>query len=99
MKLTQQCPKCQSRELWMLDRVQQPNPNLDFGVLPMFLTSCRLDAFERVDVGELEAWICARCGYMEWYAKKMNEHLARLARLPNSGVRWIDTTPQRGPFR
>jgi hypothetical protein len=50
-------------------------------------------------VGHFEVWICAQCGFTEWYAMNANQGFARLAAVPNSGVHWIDTTPQRGPCR
>jgi predicted nucleic-acid-binding Zn-ribbon protein len=53
----------------------------------------------KIQAGRFEAWVCADCGFTEWYAKNANEALAQMAAIPNCGVRLIDTTPQRGPFR
>ncbi|WP_460492904.1 hypothetical protein [Dactylosporangium cerinum] len=35
-------------------------------------------------------WICAACGYTEWYAHEVNEALAWLTQNPHSGVRYYD---------
>lgn len=102
MKSSLACPKCQCRQLWVIDKVQQP-----FGYSGD--TSMRVTVGEiyggpsvgmvSEDVGHFEAWICAACGFTEWYAKEANEGLAKLAAQRNSPIRLIDTTGQRGPFR
>lgn len=56
-------------------------------------------SWERLTGGTFEVWVCAQCGFAEWYAKDANIVLAELARAPNSGIRYIDATPNRGPFR
>lgn len=40
-------------------------------------------------VGTFETWICAACGFTEWYAQDAAELLDRLARIPGSGVRVV----------
>lgn len=40
-------------------------------------------------VGTYETWICAGCGFTEWYAQDAAELLDRLARIPGSGVRVV----------
>ena len=103
MKSSLACPKCQSRQLWQIDRVAQ-NYESGSGTLPQMRTHvlCCVTPTggERVlQAGFLEVWICAVCGFSEWYARDCNSGLAEMAALPNSGVRFVDTTPQRGPFR
>ncbi|GAA3217766.1 hypothetical protein ACFO1B_46125 [Dactylosporangium siamense] len=44
----------------------------------------------RVESGRFEVWICAACGYTEWYAHEVNEALAWLTQHPHSGVRYYD---------
>jgi len=51
----------------------------------------------RIDVGTYETWICAGCGYAEWYAVDDERLLERLAAIPDSGVRLVDS--RRGPYR
>ncbi len=102
MKTLQFCPKCQSRQLWIVERMALPEPdsgNTVF-VMPVAAQEVRDNKrWDRIAGGTFEAWICAHCGFTEWYAKDANAVLTELARLPNGGVRWLDTTPQRGPFR
>ncbi|GAB3847891.1 hypothetical protein GCM10027610_068580 [Dactylosporangium cerinum] len=45
---------------------------------------------KRVEAGRFEVWICAACGYTEWYAHEVNEALAWLTQNPHSGVRYYD---------
>lgn len=54
---------------------------------------------KRIEAGFFEAWVCAGCGFTEWYAIQANDQLAAIAAIPYSGVRLIDTSGQRGPFR
>lgn len=53
----------------------------------------------RVEVGTFEVWICKQCGFTEWYANDVNEQLAELAQRPESGVRLVERSNNRGPFR
>lgn len=55
--------------------------------------------YERMVAGKFEAWVCASCGYTEWYAKEMNEELEKMSNVPGSGVRRIRREKERGPFR
>jgi hypothetical protein len=45
---------------------------------------------KRIQAGRFEVWICAGCGYTEWYAVEVNEMLAWLAQNPQSGVHYHD---------
>ena len=49
------------------------------------------------EAGRFEVWICAACGYSEWYATRLEE-LAVLAATTGS-VRLIDRDPRTGPYR
>lgn len=104
MKNSLTCPKCQSRRLWTVERMALPTPEtantvFPFPVVAQEVPRARSDNVDRVAGGTFSAWICAQCGYTEWYARDAAAALTKLAQTPNSGVRWIDTTPQRGPFR
>jgi predicted nucleic-acid-binding Zn-ribbon protein len=103
------CPKCQSRKLWNIDEVWQPQEETANGVRLMRVAAMAHPKREqregwywgnrRIDAGRFEAWVCAECGFTELYAKGANAALAEMASIPGSGVRLIDTTPERGPFR
>jgi len=98
MKSTLVCPKCQSRQIWIIDEVRQPRCD-DMSVAnPVNVTSVERPSY-RLDVGRFEAWVCVKCGFTEWYAKLADAALTMLAQDPASGVRMMDTTSERGPFR
>ncbi|MFB1485248.1 hypothetical protein [Corallococcus sp. RDP092CA] len=44
----------------------------------------------KMEVGHFTAWICAECGLTDWFAVGVQEALARLASVPNSGVSLIE---------
>jgi predicted nucleic-acid-binding Zn-ribbon protein len=94
MKSSLICPKCRSRRLWQIEEVRQLQPG---NIEAMVMSVTAVDG--NVEAGRFEAWVCAECGFTEWYAKEANAELARLAAFPYSGVRLIDTTAQCGPFR
>lgn len=106
MKLSRQCPKCESRQLWIIDKIlERTRP--DSSVLrPMPITIANFDAsngrtnsFSTLTVGCFEAWICSQCGFTEWYAKEMNGALAMLSRVADTGVTFYNGQPPQSPFR
>ena len=99
MKASLACPKCQSRQLWQIAEVRFPDYESSNATHPMCVTAVNPTAYDRELAGTFESWVCANCGFTEWYAFRANDVLARLAAIPNSGVRFIDTTPRQGPFR
>jgi predicted nucleic-acid-binding Zn-ribbon protein len=99
MKSTQSCPKCQSRQLWLIEEMRQPVPESTNHAVSLAVTTMRTSGAPRVDAGTFEAWVCAHCGFTEWYARGANEGLAKLALRPGSGVRWIDTSGPHTTFR
>lgn len=101
MKSSLLCPKCQSRQLWVIDGVAQ---SYECGSGPVMRVhsmsyTTPTGGTRVIEAGKFEAWVCAGCGFTEWYAKHANKGLAELAAQPGNGVRWIDTTGQRGPYR
>jgi len=91
LKKTLQCPKCDSRKLWrietMPDRGQFDRPH------PMAVTVEHGRWRPReIAVGTFETFICAECGYTEWYASGLD----KLEAAPDKGVHFIDTTPEGG---
>jgi predicted nucleic-acid-binding Zn-ribbon protein len=50
-------------------------------------------------IGTFESWICAACGYTEFYAKDLHD-LERFAAEQPNDIRIVDAaSPARGPFR
>lgn len=97
MKLTQICPKCQSREFWVVDEVRHPRCDDPRVSVPMIVATVEL-SFQRFQAGSFEAWVCGQCGFTEWYAKNFDEFV-RIARVRDGGVRRVDARPQQGPYR
>lgn len=101
MKTSQACPKCQCCRIWHIAEVRCPVPDTLSGTVPMHVTAMKVPnpGYGRIEAGFFEAYVCAACGFTEWYAVLANPDLATMAQDPNSGVRLIDTSGQRGPFR
>ncbi|MEZ4296539.1 MAG: hypothetical protein R3B70_16320 [Polyangiaceae bacterium] len=114
MKSTHQCPKCTSRQLWLIQNVyQQSHGTPDYVVVPISVTAFAKKArpARRTQhgvnalagdsvtvVGRFDIFVCAHCGFTEWYAQGANEALAQIAAEPDSNVKWIDSTGQT-PYR
>ncbi|AUX22430.1 uncharacterized protein SOCEGT47_029330 [Sorangium cellulosum] len=107
MKTSRQCPKCQSRKLWVVHKVEQPRPE-GWGTNPLHVTSQYVltgntdvvsAATALVNAGFFEAWICAVCGFTEWYARDANNALAQLAAHPSPRVQYIDGETSGTPYR
>jgi predicted nucleic-acid-binding Zn-ribbon protein len=54
-------------------------------------------AIESVEAGTFESWVCASCGYTEWYAKGV-EAIRALATVMDTGVRRVVAEAPGGPF-
>ncbi len=112
MKNTQTCPKCDGRKLWRTEtlryyddtkgpgtnrtlrialnrRVEDPAIQSAWGEL------WHGDSPNRYNAGSFDAYICAGCSYVELYAVGTEG----LEHNPESGVHFIDATPQQGGFR
>lgn len=102
VKATQTCPKCQSRRLVVVDEVRQPISGTT-ELQPLYpaaaVTARGIFGAEVGAGGRFEAWICAKCGFTEWYASGL-EDLVTLSRLARSGVRVVDgEVDAEGPYR
>lgn len=96
-------------QIYVIDDVRQPNHEHRNGTHPLHVTSlpCHARAVGidednqyRADVGGFEAWICAACGYTEWYAKDFARALELYVAQRGEGVRVVDGTGGRTePFR
>lgn len=76
MKNSKTCPKCSSRRLLIVHNVRQLDSNT-----PLPLPLCAAIDLAQVTAGELEAGVCMRCGYVELYARKLDEVLTNLGAL------------------
>src|SRR5262245_11168854 len=113
MKFSGKCSKCGSVRLWVIETVGVGNGSPNRRDLPVTVAyippgdvpfwSLRFsDVSKYVEVGTFEAWVCANCGFTEWYAKDVNDTLAELAKHPETGIRLVDASNSqgtRGPFR
>jgi ribosomal protein S27AE len=97
MKHTKRCPKCQGREIWAIPHAEIPRPNATNATIRCALAARTLPNYTVVPFAPLEAWICARCGYTEWYTDP-DAIRGLLANVPPpglSGVHWVSTTAER----
>jgi predicted nucleic-acid-binding Zn-ribbon protein len=97
MRATQVCPKCQGRKLYVIDPVRMPDEDKNISTVPF----CgAVLSGTKVQVGRVEAWLCATCSYVEYYAKDATKTLAALAGEKNGNVRYLDGSgASGGPFR
>jgi hypothetical protein len=88
--------------MFVIGRVQQPHQGFVFGTDTLVVHCGEIGTGrkrERVEAGYFEAWICATCGFTEWYARQANEDLARMAQQPGSGVVFLDGEAPASPYR
>lgn len=98
MKTSRMCPKCRSRKLWVIERVEQQDCQYSktnpLNVTAQYAPSGKVGLFgeetQKVEAGFFEAWVCAECGFTEWYARDVNQALAYLASRPNAKVHYLD---------
>lgn len=50
---------------------------------------------EQYWAGSIDAWLCAACGYTEFWSHSFE----KLSHNPADGVHFIDATPEQGGFR
>jgi predicted nucleic-acid-binding Zn-ribbon protein len=108
MKETRTCPKCDGRKLLVVDEVRQP-VTLSTGApgaQPLYLAAVARTqkvlglplTQEVIAGGRLESWICARCGFTEWYTNGLDD-LAAAAAIEGSGVRIEERETDVSPYR
>jgi predicted nucleic-acid-binding Zn-ribbon protein len=101
MRTTATCPKCSGTKI-VVDELRQIAPGVNARPVPALAwetNSGPLGAPEVKQVGSFEAWICAACGYTEFYAKYLWD-IDKLAAERPDDVRIVHgINPQRGPFR
>jgi predicted nucleic-acid-binding Zn-ribbon protein len=92
MRKTLQCPKCEGRKLWRIEEMRERGPS------HAHTEPLGLDLVQKRWVGGMtsrgtfETFICAGCGYTEWYA----HGLEKLEADEKRGVHFIDTEPDGG---
>jgi len=106
VRASQRCPKCHGENLYVCEN-HQPDEDCSNLTHPFRVTAVQLSTEEtggkhgtshRTHVGTYETWICAACGYTEWYAVDKEGLLERLAKIRNSGVRLV-RPPAKPPYR
>jgi predicted nucleic-acid-binding Zn-ribbon protein len=104
MKLSGHCPKCTGDDLFVVEKVTQPDQDSINGTHTTTLFAIWAETGERgflgakskrYRAGSLEAWVCAQCGFTEWYARDANQVLEELA-ARRLGVRRVKA---RGGYR
>jgi hypothetical protein len=79
--------------VWRIDRLIVPDQGSSNGlqVLPVVTRPHPID-MARIEGGVFESWICATCGFTEWYAtgNGLGDTLSRLSAIPGSGVSYHD---------
>lgn len=106
MKATESCPKCRSLKLLVVSEVATiDHANRTIATVPF---RCALHVANPdagffgqpnpvVESTGFQAWVCAACGYTEWYA---NDVRALLAISEKSGqVHVIERKADGGPYR
>lgn len=89
MRKTLQCPKCDGRKLW---RVEAMRDRGHFNQLHPLSVVLQQGTWKEKATGWFETFICAGCGYTEWYANGLDG----LTEDPKHGVHFIDTEPEAG---
>jgi predicted nucleic-acid-binding Zn-ribbon protein len=92
MKKSLQCPKCDSRKLWRIEKLlERGDRGWDGnGVPPLALALVRTWGTYKAQ-GTIEMFACAKCGFAELYADTTD-----LASNPELGVHLIDNEPESG---
>lgn len=106
MRTHSRCPKCNGTKLYVCTNHQPDDDGLNYVhamtitavTIPQSQTGSSYGTSFRTHAGTYETWICAACGYTEWYAQDREHMLQKLATIPESGVRIVDGDP-KAPYR
>ena len=79
MKATQMCPRCDGEKIWFFPVMGERSGEGE--IKPISITFEEAQSHHR-GLGFFETYICAGCGFTEWYAKG----LSGLRPDPNRGV-------------
>jgi predicted nucleic-acid-binding Zn-ribbon protein len=106
MRTTHRCPKCQGQKLYVCEN-RQPDWHSSSRVRPLSVAAVELSTEDtggkegtafRTHGGTFETWICAACGFTEWYAQDQQGLLEHLSTRAGSGVRVVESGVG-SPFR
>ncbi len=94
MKHTRRCPKCQGQKFWQLPNAEV-QPGASNATIPLVLAARRAASKLPIRLGRLEVWVCAQCGYAEWYMDptRLQAAVAGLSQPQVEGIHWVDGTP------
>src|SRR5262245_13579014 len=98
------CPQCKGKKIYVCDNAQPGEESSNvirrFHVVTVPISQQQTGAAEgsryRSHVGNYETWICAGCGFTEWYAKDPERLLEKLSQMPDSGVRVLSGSSPTG---
>jgi predicted nucleic-acid-binding Zn-ribbon protein len=101
-----QCPKCGGTKLYVCEN-RQPDAETT-AVHPLVVATVTLPEYDlvgaefgemiRTPIGAYETWICAACGFTEWYAKDPERLMEKLSKRIGSGIRIVNMEPSE-PYR
>ena len=106
MRTSSKCPKCEGTKIFVCEN-KQPDHQYQNSIVRFSVTTVATAGHgilskegneDRTPVGFYETWICAGCGYTEWYAKDPENLLERLSKIRDSGVSVL-SAPPAAPYR
>jgi predicted nucleic-acid-binding Zn-ribbon protein len=96
MRTTATCPKCSGKKI-LVAELRDDTGDFPHRARPVPVVAWNVGPISTI--GRFESWICAACGYTEFYAKDLGDVDELAAQLPND-VRIVDSaSPKKGPFR
>jgi predicted nucleic-acid-binding Zn-ribbon protein len=92
MKKSLQCPKCESKKLWHIERLPERGSRGTQQMVEHQALSLAHSVWRGFQAqGAIEMFACARCGFAELYADTSD-----LMESEDGGVRLIDNEPAEG---
>jgi len=94
MRSTMTCPKCNARKIWRIEKFQTESDSTNGWTLHVVYQ--RALGGDKENIGQFDCYICATCGYSEFYA----QNLHGLVHAPHAGVTfWDGDKLHQGPTR
>ena len=90
MKTTVTCPKCNNRRILHVSSIQDKSPSIKRDAVRSVSAKAPLTTLGRwTNEGVFECYICANCGYTEWYTKDPDDitvdgDVVRVLEVPDS---------------
>jgi len=106
MRTHSRCPKCNGTKLYVCENQQPDDDSVNcinrFVIVAVPFsqedTGSKHGSEYRTHVGTYETWICAGCGFTEWYAQDPEHLLEKVSKMRGSGVRVVDSAAS-APYR